>query len=43
MTNSNDAQAPEQPPTPGTEIRLMEPNERIIRANGVDLCPGHCG
>jgi pimeloyl-ACP methyl ester carboxylesterase len=38
MTNSDDAQAPEQPPTPGPEIRPMEPNERIIRANGVDLC-----
>ena len=38
MTNSDNAQAPEQPPTPGPEIRPMEPNERIIRANGVDLC-----
>src|ERR671916_1846745 len=37
MTNSDNAQAPEQPPTPGPEIRPMEPNERIIRANGVDL------
>jgi pimeloyl-ACP methyl ester carboxylesterase len=38
MTNSDNAQAPEQPPTPRPEIRPMEPNERIIRANGVDLC-----
>ena len=38
MTNSDNAQAPEQPPTLGPEIRPMEPNERIIRANGVDLC-----
>jgi pimeloyl-ACP methyl ester carboxylesterase len=38
MTNSDNAQAPEQPPTPGPEIRPMEPNKRIIRANGVDLC-----
>jgi pimeloyl-ACP methyl ester carboxylesterase len=38
MTNGDDAQAPEQPPTPRPEIRPMEPNERIIRANGVDLC-----
>jgi pimeloyl-ACP methyl ester carboxylesterase len=38
MTNSDHAQAPEQPPTPGPEVRPMEPNERIIRANGVDLC-----
>jgi pimeloyl-ACP methyl ester carboxylesterase len=38
MTNSDNGQAPEQPPTPGPEIRPMEPNERIIRANGVDLC-----
>ena len=37
MTNSDNGQAPEQPPTPGPEIRHMEPNERIIRANGVDL------
>ena len=37
MTNSDNGQAPEQPPTPGPEIRPMEPNERIIRANGVDL------
>jgi len=36
MTNSD--HAPEQPPTPGPEVRPMEPNERIIRANGVDLC-----
>jgi pimeloyl-ACP methyl ester carboxylesterase len=35
MTNSDNAQAPEQPPTPSPE---MEPNKRIIRANGVDLC-----
>jgi pimeloyl-ACP methyl ester carboxylesterase len=38
MTNSDNAQAPEQPPTPRPEIRPMEPNERIIQANGVDLC-----
>src|SRR5215210_4036347 len=38
MTNSDNGQAREQPPTPGPEIRPMEPNERIIRANGVDLC-----
>jgi pimeloyl-ACP methyl ester carboxylesterase len=38
MTNGDDAQAPEQPPAPGPEIRPMEPNERIVRANGVDLC-----
>jgi pimeloyl-ACP methyl ester carboxylesterase len=38
MTKSDNGQAPEQPPTPGAEIRPMEPNERIIRANGVDLC-----
>jgi pimeloyl-ACP methyl ester carboxylesterase len=37
MTNSDDGQAPQQPPTPGPEIRPMEANERIIRANGVDL------
>src|SRR5215217_2377606 len=38
MTNTDNGQAPEQTPTPGPEIRPMEPNERIIRANGVDLC-----
>jgi pimeloyl-ACP methyl ester carboxylesterase len=38
MTNGDDAQAQEQPPAPGPEIRPMEPNERIVRANGVDLC-----
>ncbi|MDQ3792898.1 MAG: alpha/beta fold hydrolase, partial [Actinomycetota bacterium] len=38
MTNGDDAQASEQPPTPGPEIRSMAANERIIRANGVDLC-----
>src|SRR5918911_4306302 len=38
MTNTDNGQAPEQPPTPGPEIRPMEPNERIILANGVDLC-----
>jgi pimeloyl-ACP methyl ester carboxylesterase len=38
MTNGDDAQASEQPPAPGPEIRPMEPNERIVRANGVDLC-----
>src|ERR687894_833413 len=34
MTDSDNGQAPEQPPV----IRPMEPNERMIRANGVDLC-----
>jgi hypothetical protein len=38
MTNSDNAQAPEQPPMPAPEIRPMEANERIIQANGVDLC-----
>jgi pimeloyl-ACP methyl ester carboxylesterase len=38
MTISDNAQAPEQPPTPAPEVRPMEPNERIIRANGIDLC-----
>ena len=38
MTNGDHAQAPEQPPTPGPGVRPMEPNERIVRANGVDLC-----
>src|SRR5919107_2658401 len=38
MTNSDNAHLPEQPPKPGTEIHPMEANERIIRANGVDLC-----
>ena len=37
MTNTDNGKAPEQPPTPGPEIRPMEHNERIIRANGVDL------
>src|ERR671911_767317 len=38
MTSGDNGQAPEQPPTPGPEIRPMEPNESIIQANGVDLC-----
>src|ERR687890_2447989 len=38
MMNGDNGQAQEQPPTPEPEIRPMEPNERIIRANGVDLC-----
>src|SRR5919106_6477862 len=38
MTNSDDVQASEQPAPPGTEVRPMATNERIIRANGVDLC-----
>src|ERR671919_2169314 len=38
MTNSDDVQASEQPAPPGTEIRPMAANERIIRTNGVDLC-----
>jgi pimeloyl-ACP methyl ester carboxylesterase len=38
MTNSDNAQAPEQPPTTAPDIRPMEQGERIIRANGVDLC-----
>src|SRR5215210_9010157 len=37
MTNTDNGQAPERPPTPGPEIRPTEPNDRIIRANGVDL------
>src|SRR5215204_5556804 len=37
MMNGDNGQAPEQPPTPGPEIQPMEPNEKIIRANGVDL------
>ena len=28
----------ERPPTPGPEVRPVEPKERIVRANGVDLC-----
>ena len=38
MTIGDDVQAPEQPPTLSPKIRPMEPIERIIRANGVDLC-----
>jgi pimeloyl-ACP methyl ester carboxylesterase len=38
MTDGDDAQAPEQPPTPGPEIRPVKSNERIVPANGVDLC-----
>ena len=38
MTNSYRPRAPEQPPTPGPGVRPMEPNERIVPANGVDLC-----
>src|SRR3712207_602173 len=38
MTNSDKAHVPEQPPTPGPEIRPMAANERIVRANGIDLC-----
>src|ERR671916_3524287 len=38
MRDSDRAQAPEQPPAPGPEGRPMEPHERIVRANGVDLC-----
>ena len=38
MTNSDNGQAPEQLPTPRPELRPMAANERIIRANGVDLC-----
>ena len=38
MTNTDNDQATEHPPTPAPLIRSMEPNERIIRANGVDLC-----
>jgi hypothetical protein len=38
MTSGHNGQAPEQIPTPPPEIRSMEPNERIIRANGVELC-----
>ncbi len=28
----------ERPPTPGPEVRPMESNDKIVRANGVDLC-----
>ncbi|MGI8911783.1 MAG: alpha/beta fold hydrolase [Rubrobacteraceae bacterium] len=28
----------ERPPTPGTEVRPPETNEKIVHANGVDLC-----
>src|SRR5215216_3430797 len=38
MTNTDNDQAPEQPPTPAPLIWSMEPNERIIRAKEVDLC-----
>jgi pimeloyl-ACP methyl ester carboxylesterase len=38
MTNTDNGQAPQQPPTAGPEIRPREQGERIIRANGVDLC-----
>src|SRR5919107_4223844 len=38
ITSGDNGQAPEQLPTPGLEVRPMEPNERIIRANGVYLC-----
>ena len=39
VTNSDNGQAPERPPTPaGPDILPMEQGERIIRANGVDLC-----
>ena len=38
MTNTDNGQAPQQPPPPGAEIRPREQGERIIRANGVDLC-----
>jgi pimeloyl-ACP methyl ester carboxylesterase len=38
MTNTDNGHPPEQPPTPGPEIRPMEQGERILRANGVDLC-----
>ena len=38
MTNRDKPHIPEQPPTPGPEILPMDAKERIIRANGVDLC-----
>src|SRR3712207_6160716 len=38
MTNTDNGHAPKQLPTPCPEIRPTEPNERIIRANEVDLC-----
>ena len=38
MTNSDRPRAAEQPPAPGPEVRPMDPNEGIVRANGVDLC-----
>jgi pimeloyl-ACP methyl ester carboxylesterase len=37
MTNGDDV-APEQPPTPGPEIRPVKSNEMIVPANGADLC-----
>lgn len=38
MTNSDNAQAPEQPRAPGPEVRPRQSNEKLVRANGVDLC-----
>src|SRR3712207_6159495 len=38
MMNGDAPRATEPPLTPGPDIRPMEPNERIIRANGVGLC-----
>ena len=38
MTNGDHALSPNQPLTPGPGVRPMEPDERFVRANGVDLC-----
>ena len=37
-TSGDDAQTAEQPPTPGPEIQPVKSNERIVPANGVELC-----
>ena len=36
--DSDDARAPEQLPTPSSEVRPVVTGGRIVRANGVDLC-----
>jgi pimeloyl-ACP methyl ester carboxylesterase len=36
--DSDDARAPEQLPTPSSEVRPVAAGGRIVRANGVDLC-----
>jgi pimeloyl-ACP methyl ester carboxylesterase len=39
MANGDNSRVPEQqPPAPGPQVRPTEANERIVRANGVDLC-----